>query len=1069
MSQYVPGVIDYVPDIQPYQPDLNFFQQILQTKQAQYDVGYKKLSSLYGTLLNSPMLKNENIELRNKFFNDISANIRKISGMDLSVEQNVNAARKVFQPLIDNDYIMKDMAFTKKYQQALDRHEYFKNCLDEKNCGGKYWTDGLKYINYQAEDFVKSSLDESLSFQNPEYIPYTNAVQKAVQLAKDMDFKVNNITKSGGYNIITENGAVMVPDLTDFFMSNFSNDGNIRQVYDVLAYNKRKDYAKANAGNFGGSEEQAEMNYLDAMSGFISSTTEKEKMKALEKLDISKQKQRLGKQIVKQKGIDPDDPTDQGVVNQIQQSITDQLISQTTADFYDNTNQLVSSESFKDSDLYAKRNRIDAAMADSLFSADMMNAASNYANLTFKIKSYDADPFVLESIKAENARKLEDKKQKNRIDLAKAKGEIVEPSEEPAISDPAVPGSSFKIPDLYAKEETIDRQYQAKTAKAVEETVRQWDADIMGLINLPNGTRLSSDPNNRLEMSDDVRAELQRVREDVANKSETRKEERAVTENSLGDEIWTGIKSAGVWGWNYLTSGFDVAEADKASIEYSSSELSEERDVVGYETKDVTDRGFVDSNGNLGSMVNTPSFTNPESVNHYDKVFQRLQNVYSDPANSYFVSIVGKPSAAVQATAQQAVDQQMYEKAEKDRIAHNTAIIAGSFNNMDIDFSDYENPTYAKNMASKIVYGGNDKKYFMPKEQFIVQYIKNAPKSGQGMAGASSLSPMGSFAEHGTEYFTAEAEDIYDTYMERFKSEYNKADDATKPYADFRTWNPYGGSGGSNGQAHPYSIKGVDPRFPNTPGAANFKWLHTDLQRAMSDPAYADRLTVFNGDPGKVTDKDLNDYLEKGVAKDLMSILEMTRDDIRQGNKKEDAARFDIQILPVAANSPDYVAFKVRYSPKFIESHKGGENTEGYTKELFEDFNGEIGVIMPREAISKDNPAFSGLDRTLPDVLMDAYNEVNINAYSEYGGTAKIKRDGDHFIWNIRSKVWDPNANNFIDTDFSNGTSSTLTAGQIAQSANEILRKIYEKNYNEHKSNQGSGNKIYNVNDLLNQ
>ena len=1067
MSQYVPGVIDYVPDIQPYKPDLNFFQQVLQTKQAQYDVGYKKLSSLYGTLLNSPMLKHENIELRNKFFNDISGNIRKISGMDLSIEQNVNSARKVFQPLIENDYIMKDMAFTKKYQQALDRHEYFKNCLDEKNCGGKYWTDGLKYINYQAEDFINSSLDESLNFENPEYIPYTNAVQKAVQLAKEMDFKVNNFTKSGGYNIITENGAIMVPDLTEFFMSAFGNDGNIRRVYDVLAYNKRKDYAKDNAGYFGGSKEQAEMNYLDAMSRFISSTTEKEKIKALEKLDISKQKQKLGEQIVKQKGIDPEDTTDQGVINQIKQSISDQLISQANADFYENTNQLVSTDSFRDSDLFAKRNRIDAAMADSLFSADMMNAASNYANLTFKIKSYDADPFLLESIKAENARKLEDKKQKNRFDLAKAKGEIVEISEEPAESDEETPGSSFKIPDLYAKEEDVNRQFQANTAQAVEETVKQWDADIKGLLNLKNGAKLSSG----VEMTDEVRAELQRVREEVANKSETRKEERAITENSLGDEIWTGIKSTAVWGWNYLTSGFSASEADKAAFDYASSELEEEKDIVGYKTEEVTDKGFIDSNGNLGKMTYTKSFNDPSSINHYDKVFERLQNVYSDPANSLFVSIVGRPSAAVQEAAQKTVHEQIYEKAERDRIAHNTALITGSFDNMDIDFSDYENPSYAKNMASKIVYGSNDKKYFTPREKFIVDYVKNAPKSGAGMAGSSALSPMGSFAEHGIEYFTAEAEDIYDSYMERFKSEYNRADDATKPYTDFRTWNPFGSSGGSGGAAVPYSIRGVDPRFPNTPGASNFKWLHSDLKKALNNPAYSDRITVFGGDPGQATSKDLSDYLEKGVQQNMLSVLDMTRDDIRLGNKKDNAARFDIQILPVAANSPDFVAFKVRYSPKFIESYKGGAETEGYTKELFENFNGEIGVIMPREAISKDNPAFAGLDRTLPDVIMDAYNEVNIDAYSEFGGMGKIKREGDHLSWYITSKVYDPTTNKFVDAEFSSGTSSTLTAGQIADNVNEILRTLYEKNYNTYELNQknNKGNRIYNINDIINQ
>ena len=125
MSQYVPGVVDYIPEIQPYKPNLNFFQQVLQTKEAQYQAGYSKISSVYGSLLDSPMLRSENIEQRNKFFNDVSNQIQKISGTDLSLSQNVDAAYKVFQPLIDNKYILKDMAYTKRAYNEINKAENF--------------------------------------------------------------------------------------------------------------------------------------------------------------------------------------------------------------------------------------------------------------------------------------------------------------------------------------------------------------------------------------------------------------------------------------------------------------------------------------------------------------------------------------------------------------------------------------------------------------------------------------------------------------------------------------------------------------------------------------------------------------------------------------------------------------------------------------------------------------------------------------------------------------------------------------------------------------------------------
>ena len=75
MSKYIPGAVDYIAQVQPYQPDFNFFNQVLETRQSQYKAGYDKLSNLYGTLLESPLLRTENIELRNKFFNQIGTEV----------------------------------------------------------------------------------------------------------------------------------------------------------------------------------------------------------------------------------------------------------------------------------------------------------------------------------------------------------------------------------------------------------------------------------------------------------------------------------------------------------------------------------------------------------------------------------------------------------------------------------------------------------------------------------------------------------------------------------------------------------------------------------------------------------------------------------------------------------------------------------------------------------------------------------------------------------------------------------------------------------------------------------
>ena len=62
MSTYITGVTDYIPQIQPFRPDYNFYAGAMQMKQTQYDANHQRISNLYGSLLNAPMLRDQNIK-----------------------------------------------------------------------------------------------------------------------------------------------------------------------------------------------------------------------------------------------------------------------------------------------------------------------------------------------------------------------------------------------------------------------------------------------------------------------------------------------------------------------------------------------------------------------------------------------------------------------------------------------------------------------------------------------------------------------------------------------------------------------------------------------------------------------------------------------------------------------------------------------------------------------------------------------------------------------------------------------------------------------------------------------
>ena len=95
MATYIQGVQGYVPQLQPFKPDFNFYAGALQMKQTQYDSAHKQVSNLYGSLLNSPMVREGNIEKRDQLFNMINQDIKKVSAMDLSMPENVYSAQQL--------------------------------------------------------------------------------------------------------------------------------------------------------------------------------------------------------------------------------------------------------------------------------------------------------------------------------------------------------------------------------------------------------------------------------------------------------------------------------------------------------------------------------------------------------------------------------------------------------------------------------------------------------------------------------------------------------------------------------------------------------------------------------------------------------------------------------------------------------------------------------------------------------------------------------------------------------------------------------------------------------------
>jgi hypothetical protein len=396
MATYLQGVTDYIPQIQPFKPDLNFYQGVLETKQAQYKAGYDQLSNLYGTMLNSELSRTDNTERRDQFFNKIQTDIQKISGLDLSRNENVEAAQKVFQPILDDKYILKDMSFTKSYRREQGKADYFMNCTDPKTCGGKYWEGGVRALDYQRQDFMEAGIDQSLGYQNPMYTPYVNVDQMAQKWAKDMNYKIklDSLTGDGRYKVTTTNGPQMVTGLTEAFVNAFANDPSVNAMYKTQAYLQRKDYVSSNAERFGGDKMAAEKDYLVTEAGKIN-----EYMRALKaQAEKDKEKVAVTKQVAKESEEEtPIDPNlDKGFADMINGLDADEQnaasVEKVATDSLDATDGI----DYDKMSLEALRYRIDVAQANQLLYGDLGRAAESYAMNTME-QTMEVDPYAMAS------------------------------------------------------------------------------------------------------------------------------------------------------------------------------------------------------------------------------------------------------------------------------------------------------------------------------------------------------------------------------------------------------------------------------------------------------------------------------------------------------------------------------------------------------------------------------------------------------------------------------------------------------------------------------------------------
>jgi hypothetical protein len=456
MATYLQGVTDYIPQIQPFRPDYNFYSSTLQFKQSKHDAARQQMSSLYGSLLNAPLTREDNMASRDKFFKTIEGDIKKLSGMDLSLNTNVQAGSQLFSQLTDNKNLVKDMVWTKNLQNQFSKAKGFKNCTDPEECGGAWWEGGEQALQFKAMEFKNASAEDAMKMGNASYVAQQDVMGKAIKLAKDAGLSVTIDQLQGGYITTTKNGPALAGPLSNLFSGTLMQDGKIKEYYKTKAYVDRKSFAYGNKDKYG-SIEGAEAAYVTEKTNLLENLYSQLEAETTDRATTAgKIKEQIGDKI-KNDGAVPGS----SIVDIYNSMGAQEAEYASSSKVYADANGASTVAKNNPQQAAMAGNAIDASMAAYYLGNDINNAAQTlaYKDYEFKMK---VDQYSLESVKQKNRMMMEAYKFENQKQMADLKHQYGLKEQQLAALGPGsmmspssvnVAGATDKGPDAWGNED----------------------------------------------------------------------------------------------------------------------------------------------------------------------------------------------------------------------------------------------------------------------------------------------------------------------------------------------------------------------------------------------------------------------------------------------------------------------------------------------------------------------------------------------------------------------------------------------------------------------------------------
>ena len=263
MANYIKGEKNYYPDIKPFTPDYKFLSAALDARENKYNAGWQATNDLYSRVY-SDLSHSDNKEFQQQFIENLAPELSRISGLDLSLQTNVDAAKSVFAPFFEDEAVVKDIVYTSTYNKELQRANQFADSPDPR-VRELYNPVGIKNMQYRMQEFQEADRNQLINMPLPKYVEDADLTQYAQEYLRGLGLegkgftqKKDHFTMDAGADgvmgtpddrvvnrwIITDtNGKLIEGDAYRRVMTDLTDDPRVQEFYKAKAYVASMDFA----------------------------------------------------------------------------------------------------------------------------------------------------------------------------------------------------------------------------------------------------------------------------------------------------------------------------------------------------------------------------------------------------------------------------------------------------------------------------------------------------------------------------------------------------------------------------------------------------------------------------------------------------------------------------------------------------------------------------------------------------------------------------------------------------------------------------------------------------------